>query len=442
MAFSSFLTQWRLARPTVWQIGAYAAFWAQVQLFTSMREYGGPYVHPLLQAGTVLVLSIFALLHFLHRPALPAQLPNRTATRLVWGGIAILLGGVWVLYYQGPAIITHPLEVPFSDVIPILKNYVARFRSGEVVYRYITNLPYPLFPNHLPLQWLPYVIPDQLGLDYRWWGLGILLFVGFGAWQVSLANQSMGWVEFVLKALLPAFVMVSIIQYDPVIYAQIMEPTIIAYYCVLAASVLSRSALAQAAALVLCLLSRYSVVLWVPFYLWVLWREAGGRHALVVAGLTFIGIMGIYVVPFLSKDWTIFTHALSEYRIATMGEWSHTDGPDGHPGHVFNGLGAASWFYTYAPGDLANKISWLQRTQIVACVITILGGALVYHRLRRRVDYRLLALITLQLYLAIFYLFIQIPYAYLISLTLFPSAFLVLAVGGNRWLTKVPQPVV
>lgn len=428
---SSAKARWRNIRPLVWQVGAYVAFWGQLSLFSKWRGAGGPYAHPLLLAGAASLLSGFALLYFLHRPPPAPAPPALVAARLPWGGLALLLGGAWVLYYQAPAILTSPIDVRYSDVIPILQNYVARFRSGEVVYRYLTNLPYPLFPNHLPLQWLPYVVPDQLGLDYRWWGLGLLLLPGLGAWQLALARQNVSWSEFILKALLPAYVLVRVLRADPTLYAQVLEPPIIAYYCVLAASVLSRSALAQAAGLVLCLLSRYSVVLWVPFYLWVLWREAGRRHALLVGGLTLAGVLLLYVIPFLSKDWTIFPHALNEYRIATLGEWGRSDGPGGSPDHIFNGLGLASWFYSYAPGDLSHKITWLQGTQLVASATTVLGFAALYWRWRGRLDYRLLALVALQAYLVVFYLLIQIPYAYLISLTLFPSAFLVLAVGGS-----------
>ena len=423
--------RWRQVRPVVWQLGAYAAFWFQVRLFTGLRGHYGPFWQPLLILAAAGALSFCTIGYFLHSPAPAALAPDRVASRLGWGGVALLLGGAWALTYQAPVILNNPVDVRYSDVIPILQNYVARFRSGEVVYRYLTNLPYPLFPNHLPLQWLPYVLPDQLGLDYRWWGLGLLLLLGFGAWQVALARQPIGALEFALKALLPAFVFGQILHYDPGLYAQVMEPTIIAYYCVLAASVLSRSALAQGLALVLCLLSRYSVVLWVPFYFVVLWREAGRRHTVLVAAIVLAGVLAIYVVPFLSQDWTIFTHALAEYRTATMGEWGRSVGTDSNGGHIFNGLGLAGWFATYAPGDLAHKIAWLQRTQVLACAAVLLGMARVYWRLRHQVDYRILALVALQLYLTVFYLFIQIPYAYLSSLTLFVAAFLVLVVGGT-----------
>ena len=143
--------------------------------------------------------------------------------------------------------------------------------------------------------------------------------------------------------------------------------------------------------------------------------------------------MALYVVPFLSKDWTIFTHALSEYRIATVGEWSRASWPEGDGSHIYNGLGMASWFHAYAPGDMSHKIAWLQRVHLLLSGAVVLGFGGLYWRLRRRIDYRVLALVALNSYLVVFYLFIQIPYAYLASLTLFVAAFLVLIVGAATY---------
>ncbi|GAC1375813.1 MAG: hypothetical protein NVSMB30_20460 [Hymenobacter sp.] len=256
--------------------------------------------------------------------------------------------------------------------------------------------------------------------------------MGGGGFPGSEARQPLAGPGFVLKVALPSYVLYRLITRDPFLYAHPVEPTIIAYYCVLAAGVLSRSALLQALGLVLCLLSRYSVVFWVPFYLWVLWREAGRRHALLVAGLVLAGIVGLYVVPFLSKDWTIFTHALSEYRIATLGEWSRTDGPASQPPNLFAGVGLAAWFYTYGPGDLAARIGLLQWADVLASGGAVLLAAGLYYRLRHRYDYRLVALIALKFYLATFYAFIQIPYPYLTSLGLFISVFVVMMTGAGQ----------
>ncbi|ALD22037.1 hypothetical protein AM218_13475 [Hymenobacter sp. DG25A] len=408
----------------MWQLGAVLAFWLEMRLFTDLRNYYGPFWSPIWFYLASMALCVCAVLAQLDQPA-PLVAPPLQGRRVLGSWVVGLLGGVAVLYAQAPVILGNPINVAQSDIIPILQNYVQRFQSGEVVYKYITNLPYPLFPNHLPLQWLPYVVADQLGIDYRWWALGLLLLGGFGAYLAFLNAQRLHVLVFAGAAVLPWFLLRHIIQVDSGLFAHTMEFTIIAYYCVLAASIFSRSALVQAVALVLCLLSRYSVVFWVPLFLWLLWRERGRWHAVFVVGLTVLGIWLIYVGPFLSKDWTIFTHALSEYKIATLGEWSRTNGPDGKPGHLFGGLGFASWFYAYGPGDIPARISLLQKAHILASVGAVALSAGAYWLLRHRLDYRVLALTSLGFYLSTFYAFIQIPYAYLTSLTLFISVFVV-----------------
>lgn len=439
MRFSSLLAAGRpFQRAWLWQAGLYLSFWIELRLFTDLRLNYGPLLNPILFYASSVLMCVFAGLYWLDRPVLPT-VPKRTLWRMPLAWLGLGLGAVVLCRVQGAIIDSHPIDVRSSDIIPILQTYVARFRSGEVVYRYLTNLPYPLFPNHLPLQWLPYVPADQLGIDYRWWALGILLLLGFGAYQTTLARQPLTLAGFLLKVALPAYVFYRLITRDPELYAHTVEPTIIAYYCLLAASVLSRSALLQAAGIVLCLLSRYSVIFWVPFYLWLLWREESWRHALLVAGLVLAGIVGIYVVPFLSKDWTIFTHALSEYRLATIGEWSRTDGLGGHPPQLFAGVGMAAWFYTYGPAELLARISLVQRLHVLLSVGAVLLAAGCYYRLRHRYDYRLVALIALKFYLATFYAFIQIPYPYLTSLGLFISVFVVMMTGAGVTV-PIPQP--
>ena len=425
-------------RSGLWVLGCWLAAFGELSLLTTSRNACGPYWSPVAVFAVAVALCGCALGYWLDRPMALTE-PRRAVGRIPWAGLLLLLGAVWVLLELAPLIRRTPVDLRYSDVITILQTYVARFRSGEVVYRYLTNLPYPLFPNHLPLQWLPYVPADILGFDYRWWSMGLLVLLGFGGYQLVLARQPLSRLEFTLKSLLPAFVVVLLIQRNPDMYSFTCEPTIICYYCLLVASVLSRSALLQGSALVLCLLSRYSVVFWVPFYLWVLWREQGPRHALVVSSVVAAGVIGIYVVPFLSHDWTIFTHALSEYRIATLGEWSHNDSR-GVPPQLFNGVGAASWVYTYGAGTIPEKIAWLQRAHVIASVSIVGLVAWVYYRLRARLNYQIAALLGLKLYLTVFYTFLQIPYLYLTSLGLFISLFIVMTVGYRRD-KLVEQPV-
>ena len=407
----------------VWQLGAYVSFWCEIRLFTDRLNYFGPYLSPALFYLSSIALCLFSLLYFFHRPT-TVEPGVFSASRYNWSYILLILGSLAVVMIQAPIIAGMPVERGYSDVIPILQTYVSRFISGEIVYKYIQFPTYQLFPNHLPMQWLPYVLAQKAHVDYRSFGLAILLLGGFGCYQWALLQQQLGWVEFVFKSLLPFGLLYWIIYISYGIYEVTVETTIVAYYCMLAASVYSRSAVFQAIALAMCLLSRYSVIFWVPLYLLILWREAGRRHTFIVVGLLLITILCIYIGPFLSKDPTIFANALREYRIATIGEWTRST-------NIFQGVGFASWFHTYAPGDLNHRITLQQQAHVLCSVSVVLLCGIVYWRLRSTIDYRLLAIIALKFYLATFYAFLQVPYTYLTSLVLFMSIFVVLAIGGT-----------
>lgn len=407
-----------------WRWLAGLAFVAELLLFTRLRNCLGPYWSPLLFGGAGLLLGAAALAALRDQPFAEAP-AGQQARRVGWGGAAWLAGAALVLYRQVPIVLGSPIDVRSSDVIPIVQAYVSRFRSGEVVYRYLTNLPYPLFPNHLPWQWLPYVPAQALGLDFRWLSWALLLGLGWGAYQLGLLRQPGGALSYGLRALLPALALWLCLDQDFFLYAQVLEPTIIAYYFLLAASVLAGPAWARGLALALCLLSRYSVVFWVPFFGVLLWREVGPRHALAVAALVLAAAVGCYIVPFFAADPTIFTHALAEYRIATLGEWSRVSEATGLPVHLGNGLSGMAWLYTYLPLALEAKITWVQRLHALAAAGAGAGLLAFYWRYGRRYDYRYLALVGLKLYLVVFYFFIQIPYAYLISLSVLLSVFVV-----------------
>jgi hypothetical protein len=420
----------------LWQLAAYLACWLEVRLFLEhdLRNYYGPYWSPVAFYAASVALCVFTLLYCLHRPPGSLTATTPTGRRYDMALLALLLGGLAVASIQGPVIAATPIDISISDVIPILQTYVQRFRAGEVVYRYIYFSNYPLFPNHLPMQWLPYVVAEEIGVDYRWLGLMLLLTLGFGAYQWVLIRQRMGWPQRLLKSALPAGLLYWILYHEPSIYALTIETTIISYYCILAAGVLTRSAGWQAVALTACLTSRYSVVLWVPLYGIILWFSAGRAHALKVALLSLLGVTLVYVWPFLSKDWTIFTHAISEYKIATVGEWTRQH-------HMFKGIGFAGIMLTYGTGDIPTKIDVLQRYFLLAGGGVVLLWGLVYWRLRHRLDYRVLALISLKCYLATFYAFIQIPYSYLTSLVLFMSLFLVLIIGTRAGSAETDAPL-
>ncbi len=63
--------------------------------------------------------------------------------------------------------------------------------------------------------------------------------------------------------------------------------------------------------------------------------------ATTVAVITII----LYVILFLSKDWSIFYKGYKYYDSSAYFEWTHLN-DQGKPGQLFSGTGAAYYFYT------------------------------------------------------------------------------------------------
>jgi hypothetical protein len=165
------------------------------------------------------------------------------------------------------------------------------------------------------------------------------------------------------------------------------------------------------------------------------------KNALLIVGTVVLGVVAFYIVPYLSHNWGLFMEVQRSYTDAAVYEWKHL-GDDGLPIHPYNGLGFAAFFYEYAHGELKERINLLKTVHIAMLLLVVAAAAVGYVRQRTpRTDYRLYVVIILKLYLATFYAFLQVPYAYLCTLGLFMSVFLVL-ITAQLSRTAAPQPVV
>ncbi|MEJ7661961.1 MAG: hypothetical protein WKG07_21515 [Hymenobacter sp.] len=259
-----------------------------------------------------------------------------------WGGLAWLSGAALVLARQMPVVLGSPLDVRSSDVIPIVQTYVARFsrRPGGVPLPHQPALP--LFPNHLPA----YVaaLRAVAAAEDRFSVAGLGPAAGGWHWGLPAGSPAAAGQLAPLRAesLVPAVVLWQVGNSDPALYAQV-EPTIIAYYFLLAASLLIGPAWAQGGALVLCLLSRYSVIFWVPLFVDAV---AGSRAAARAAGDGHHSGRGagIYIIPFLSATPPF---SLTPWPSTASPPWAN--GPETWPGR----------WPTLPPGQWPERSPWL-----------------------------------------------------------------------------------
>jgi hypothetical protein len=179
------------------------------------------------------------------------------------------------------------------------------------------------------------------------------------------------------------------------------------YYLLLAISLTTHSRIFQIITVVLCLMSRFSLLFWLPLYAFMLFTKEGWRPTLRFGLWIFAGCIVLYG-PFLFKDPHIFFNAQAYYDMASVGEWTRSDKPP----HLYNGLGFAVYFLERG-GDVVFQIAALKKyLLIITPSVSVLLG-LIWWRFKDKLDFPLFALCSLKISLAVFYAFIQIPYSYL-----------------------------
>ena len=131
--------------------------------------------------------------------------------------------------------------------------------------------------------------------------------------------------------------------------------------------------------------------------------------------LVAVGILLIYILPFMIRDWGVFARGQSYYHHAFVCEWegSHERYMAGRHSHLYSGIGFAVYALDFLQGAIEDKVTWFERMHLWISAFSVVLSGWVYSLIRARIDYRFFALLALKFYFVFFYLFIPVPYNYL-----------------------------
>lgn len=314
--------------------------------------------------------------------------------------------------------IETPISLKYSDIIPTVVELCERFFKGEFVYKPIEKFGYYLPVTYLPAQWMPFLLAEKWGFDYRWITLSLFflsfLLVAYRSQRHSLILQHF----YILLLFLLSYLLIVFI--NPEIISISIELMIVAYYMALIVSMNINNPILRGIAIACCLMSRYSLVLWLPIGVLVLWQNESRKSVITTAMTVILLVIVFYVLPYLSKDWYIFYNGYKAYDGSALGEWTHIDYSTNMPYHLYNGFGFAHIVYQNFPGlSLEQKIKIAQRFHLWASFGTTLLLILYYLRNKGNIYYRIFLMVSFKLYIAIFLFFIQVPYLYLMLVDLF-----------------------
>jgi hypothetical protein len=368
------------------------------------------------------------------------RLPYKSS-KYILPALFVALSG-WVVFLINKVIAQTPIAPTSSDIIPQISVMVRRFIYSQEVYAPIINFGYTLFPTYLPFKWLPFTLAELCNCDFRWLAF-VLLLLALALYYMFLLWQHNTLIENLIKGTIPFVLIALITKNASETIGMTVETLDLAYYLILIFALLSDSNVMKGTGLALCLLSRYSLVLWVPLFVFVMLKKRQHRDVMIVIFVTLILIAAVYVIPFLARDPGSFKRGFDYYTVAALAEWAGQawQPPGDKPLQLFQGYGFACYFYELAQGELLAKIYLLKKTQLVLCTLSLVVAAIVFCKLKNLVNERLFLLLSLKFYLTFFYSFIVIPYQYLFIIPVFISLYIVsffsweklLHLSGEQW---------
>jgi hypothetical protein len=331
-------------------------------------------------------------------------------------GLAIVLAFYTGLYLNA-TFKEFPVSIRYSDVIPTIQILVERFMKGQWIYAPIQFPTWVVHNAYLPMQYVPFLIPEILHFDYRVFAYLTFVFVVL-AWIRHGYHHYNSILELVIKTCLVFLSIFFLNLYDNSTFAFSLEMIDVTFYVFLALSFFSKDWKIRGVAILFCLLSRYAFIIWLPFYAVSYWLENGKKEALKVIGLVISGVILLYVLPFLTKQPTLFFDGLKYYDITAIGQW--TDLPDwskikGKPNILTQGLSTSIYFYDNLKGDPTHKLYIAKYFHLFICILGTILISFLYRLLRKKKDfnYNGYSLLSLKFYFILFYGFFYVPFSYL-----------------------------
>lgn len=324
-------------------------------------------------------------------------------------GIPLSIAAVYGIFYGyrllKPLFEQVPIKVSNSDIIPQIQRFCKEFLAGRFPYTPFDDFGYRMSPTYLPTQWLPYLPMDWLQIDPRMLTFSIFALI-YGVFAAKIIQNNVSFVKAILLLAMPIFLISQVFIYESAVWSLTVEQLIMGYYLLLGISLTTESRPFQIFAIILCLMSRFALIFWLPLFVFMIWTKQGTRATVTYCAWIVAGCAALYL-PFLIKDPYIFTNAQAYYDLATERCWTEAKPPP-----IYHGLAFTIYFFEKA-GDKIQLIAELKKTLfLITPSVSVLFGAL-WWRFKDKIDLPLFAICTLKISLAIFYAFIQIPFSYL-----------------------------
>lgn len=310
----------------------------------------------------------------------------------------------------------YPINSNVSDIVPSLKIYIERFLNGEFPYSPIQFSEWKVYPNYFVLRWIPFIIPEFLNIDYRF--LPLVLFLGI-IWIIRIKDKVEKFdIIYYITNLLPYFLLLLIMIFQKDEFALSTELLIVFYYFIFILCLKTRNVYVIAFGILLCLLSRYTILYWLIFYFIFYAKEYGYTKILNLLCLVCL-FFGLVMGPFFIIDFKAsLLEGLKYYEESARGTWNIQDWQkiNDIPFHLSKGLNFSIFSYHIFYPNLESAFYFQKYLQLTLLIIIVVTFTIIKVKKENQFFY---LLITIKIYLLVFYQFFYAPFSYLLFLPLF-----------------------
>ncbi|RYE25351.1 MAG: hypothetical protein EOP51_04390 [Sphingobacteriales bacterium] len=366
-----------------------ALFCTQILFLLNGQHIVGTAANPFFVLATGMLLPIYYFFLYLRAEKLQPQdtvaTPNTFISKPVVGFIAgciammLTFWGIRQLFWEFP----DPYHS--SDVILSVEVLYDRFVAGQYPYRPLEQYSWHPFPPYLPLYWLPVYISRILDIDVRWTGVFVLV-LAMGLYGLCSWRSKIPLSHKLLAVLLPVFGTVGYLIWCRFDLAVSFEFIIAGYYLMLAAGLATRNMPLVVLGLIGCLLSRFTMIFWLPVFVVLTWVNLPKKQTLIAAGIVIAAVLFIYIIPFYLKDPTAFGKSIAYYKVSAIAEWEGYG--DDHTSWTFiPGVHFAPYFKNMFSGTMEERVSHTQTVQAALMIVSVIISFILYRRWRNKINF-------------------------------------------------------
>jgi hypothetical protein len=361
----------------------------------------------------------------------PAGKPIFVATRSIqdyWPVMLVLGGGLLMILKAATIFNARPIDHNDSDILAQVLQASQWLLRGEYPYQTVVLPTYAMNNTYLPMMWMPFTMSFIFDFDPRWLPLMVWIVVlSIFCYRLLVRDTGTKYIGIVSIGLVFMWIYayMSVYTYD---YRVSIELLPASYYLLLVLMLIEGSWLGIGLAMGACLLSRFSIVLFIPFLLWYVHHRWGWQTLWKSCLACMAVILVLFILPFVSKDPSLPSKIVANYNSGAANEWrtQSWQAPHEEPHQLSRGLGAALIVKKLYEYDIKEGVKHLRQAGLA---LSILAGVIMIYLYRRNyawIDQDWFLLGSIKIYFTIFYTLILIPYPYLFVLPLMSTAMIVI----------------